>query len=242
MTGQLSAGIAGSDRELEQLNNAFFEFAKSHRRQNLINRISKDDDDDHSKSTHFYKLFSIQHITPEEQNSLADITDLKVLQKLLKYEKKALGKDYWEHRKIDHSRCRLADLTFDIERRVNAKKPVRMQPDELENHNIFATPKSRNKYVENIAQMKRSSSRTFLPKLESIQTSGDIMKRRIKATKLIRQVGRYDTYISNIPALHTIHYCHEDSQTSLTHCFYTIYAETCSGKVLVLRRWASESR
>lgn len=189
MTGQLSRGIAGSDRELEKLNAAFFDFAKSRRRQNLIEKISQNEDDDSEKTRHFYKLFKIQHVTPEEEN-LTDTQDLRVLNKFLKIEKKALGKEYWDSKKLDASRSRMADLTFELENKLNRKKPIRMRQDEIENRAIFAKQKHSRAYLEQMSDLKRSNTRTFLPKLENMQTTGDVMKRRVVATKLMRDLGR----------------------------------------------------
>jgi Ca2+-binding EF-hand superfamily protein len=189
MTGQLSHGIAGSDRELEKLNSAFFDFAKIHRRQNLLDKISSNMEDDGSKSRHFYRLFGIQHVTPEEQNH-SDIQDLRVLNRLLKVEKKALGKDYWENKRRDALRARQADLGFEMEKKLNKKKPVRMRQDEIESYKIFERTKNNKVYLSKMSELKRSNTRTFLPKLESVQTSGDTMRRRIVATKLVRSLGR----------------------------------------------------
>lgn len=195
MTGQLSAGIAGSDRELEKLNSAFFDFAKSHRRENLLEKISSVEEDDGAKSRHFYKLFAIQHVTPDEQNH-SDVQDLRVLNKLLKGEKKALGKEYWENKRRDALRARYADLGFQLEKKLNKKQPLRMRPDEIESRTIFEKSKNNKIYLERMSELKRSQTRTFLPKLESVQTSGDMMKRKIVATKLMRSLGRYCDYFS----------------------------------------------
>jgi len=190
MTGQLSRGIAGSDQQLEKLNAAFFDFAKSRRRDNLLSKITKSDDCDAEKTRHFYKLFKIQHVTPEEENH-SDIKDLMVLNRLLKVEKKALGKEYWDRKRVDAQRARMADLGFELEKKLNKKKPVRMKKDEVESRAIFARSKNSNAYLEKMGSLKRSQTRTFLPKIESIQTTGDVMNRRVRATKLVRSLGRY---------------------------------------------------
>lgn len=189
MTGQLSKGLAGSDQQLEKLNAAFFDFAKSRRRDNLLQKILKSDDDDSEKTRHFYKLFKIQHVTPEEENH-SDIKDLRLLNRLLKLEKKALGKDYWSRKKVDVQRARMADLGFELERKLAQKTQVRMRLDEIESRAIFARAKNSKKYLDRMGELKRSDTRTFLPKIENIQTTGDVMKRRVTATKYVRSMAR----------------------------------------------------
>lgn len=203
MTGQLSRGIAGSDQQLEKLNAAFFDFAKSRRRDNLLMKISKGNEGDSEKVRHFYKLFKIQHVTPEEENH-SGIRDLHVLNRLLKVEKKALGKEYWDRKKVDAQRARLADLGFELEKKMNKKKPVRMRADDIESRAIFARSKNSKVYLEKMGELKRSNTQTFLPKIENIQTTGDVMKRRVVATKLVRSLGRLG--ISSIFAFQYIIY------------------------------------
>ena len=91
MTGQLSSGLAGSDRELAKLNSAFFEFAKAHKRGNFLEKIKRTDISDSSKVEHFIKLFQIQHVTAEKEER-TDVRDLKILQKMLNIEKRAVGR------------------------------------------------------------------------------------------------------------------------------------------------------
>jgi hypothetical protein len=190
MTGQLSAGIGGSDRDLAKLNAAFFDFARSHRRQNLIDKISNNDDDDASKSRYFYKLFNIQHVTAEEQD-LTEIQDLRVLNKLLAFEKKSLGKQYWAERKIETMRARIADLGFKFEEIDSKIDPDTLNAGQLEGRKILQDRRVQKKYLQKVSKLKRKNNETFLPKLESVQTSADTMRRRIQMTRFAKQAGRY---------------------------------------------------
>jgi hypothetical protein len=87
-------------------------------------------------------------------------------------------------------RSRMADLNFKLEEAEERRLAnVRISPADLESIQIISKQSNKNKYLNEISKCKRSQSETFLPKLDSIETTSDHMRRRSHAARWVKAAG-----------------------------------------------------
>ena len=87
-------------------------------------------------------------------------------------------------------RARMADLNFQLEESEEKRLPnVRISPAELESIQIISKQSNKTKFLSEISKCKRSQSETFLPKLDSIETTSDHMRRRSHAARWVKEAG-----------------------------------------------------
>jgi hypothetical protein len=109
MTSDMGGGLNASIKDMSRMQAAFYEFANIHRRQNILDKITDNKADDVLKCEEFIKLFQIEYISnigdelsPEEQVGKA-AEDMRK-------ERKELGKDYWDKKRLELARARAADV------------------------------------------------------------------------------------------------------------------------------------
>ena len=89
-------------------------------------------------------------------------------------------------------RSRMADLNFRLEKfEADRLKKVRISSAELESINIMGRSRNKNSYLKQVGSLRRPASITFLPKLDSLESTADQLKRRNDAAKVARVAGRY---------------------------------------------------
>lgn len=196
MTGKLSKGMVGSDRDLHRLNTAFFEFARENRRRNLVDSIADKGVSDSVKGSNFVQLLSMDYM-PAEMDDRKNTMDLKQLKKLLAQEQKELGAKFWNAKRREVTRSRHADMYFDMEEEARMKNSASssevFQPisvtSNTEPTELLSLPHNRDRYLRSTAKMKRGPSATFLPLCGEVDTGKGEARRHQMAVHAAKQVA-----------------------------------------------------
>jgi Ca2+-binding EF-hand superfamily protein len=195
MTGKLSKGMVGTDRDLHALNTAFFEFARENRRRNLVESIADKNVSDSVKGSNFVQLLSMDYM-PAEMDDRKNTMDLKQLKKLLVLEQKELGSKFWNARHREAIRSRQADMYFEMEKETRLRKAASLDvflpiqtTSSTDPNDLLALPHNRDKYLRRTARMRRSDGSTFIPMCGEVDSGKGDARRHQMAIHAAKQVA-----------------------------------------------------
>jgi hypothetical protein len=110
----------------------------------------------------------------------------------------------------------MADLNFRLEKfEADRLTKNRISSAEIESINIMGKRGNRKIYLNQVGSLRRPASITFLPKLDSLESTADQLRRRNDAAKVARVAGRFANYymlIVKVTVIYNSFGCYRDIQ------------------------------
>lgn len=179
---------SASSNDLSKLRSAFYDFAKVHRRQNMLEIIKDKSISDLDKYQEFDRLFRVEYFNNEETELSIEEQVAKSTREVMK-EKKKLGKLYKEKRKQEILRSRAANYFCKSERnrlkqsRSGSKFSI---PDINKTSKNYTKRKQFSRCMEEIPLDKG----TFLPDISSGSTRRRYQEQTLRELKSSRSIDK----------------------------------------------------
>jgi hypothetical protein len=200
--GTSGSGISESAKEMSAVQSSFYEFANIHRRQNILEKISKSNDI--VRCNEFGKLFQIQYLSDTRDDLSSEEQVGKAIDDLRR-ERKDLGKDYWHRKKVEHMRSRTAEMYLRSEG-MSQSHAIKSQaiclsgsgsasslhlPAKTKNNNMLNSSLSSSQLNKLSTDMSRFRlpKKTFLPKYETMESKAPqkLQRVRLEARDILRK-------------------------------------------------------
>jgi len=165
-TGTVSAEQSAKMQE------AFFNFANNHQRQQLIDQINNTQMEDCDRYQGFMKLFEFQSLVEQAPGSKEE--ELERAKKQAEQDKKEMGVEHWLRRRAEFTRSRRAQLAMEIDKQhhnKNSRFNRMIRNSDMGNVDYDSFSRAAHKKLRNrMSNYRLNSACTYAPPLSSIRS------------------------------------------------------------------------